>query len=182
MYGLYCAATSVIVAGLLLILRPFMMVYVSSEFTAAWKYSPFLLLGFMFQTLGTFVGTSYYVQKDVKGNLLSSSVGAGTNIMLNICLIPIIGVNGAAIATCISYFVVLAYRVVNTRKYIPINAFSFKYTKIYIVLLAMVGVVYIDGLVGYAALIGLFLLVLYFAFEYYSAPLQAIIMKLKVKK
>ena len=63
------------------------------------------------------MSTSYTVHKDSKGFLMSGLFGGVLNIILNFLLIPIIGVYGAALATCISYISVFVFRVFNTRKY-----------------------------------------------------------------
>ena len=78
---------------------------------------PFLIVGCVSITLGTFMSTSYTVHKDSKGFLMSGLFGGILNIILNFLLIPIIGVYGAALATCISYVSVFVFRVFNTRKY-----------------------------------------------------------------
>lgn len=103
------------------ILKPFMKIYVSSEYFIAWKYVPFLLFGSVFMTLGTFVSTSYNVYKDSKGFLFSGMFGAIMNIILNFILIPSLKVYGAAIATSVSYIIVCLYRIIDTRKYVKIK-------------------------------------------------------------
>lgn len=106
---------------LLAIMKPFLNIYVNQNYYEAWKYTPFLVIGFVFSTLGTFISTSYNVHKDSMGYLLSATFGAGFNIVLNFMLIPIIGIYGAAIATCVSYCMVFVFRLVHTRKYIKYN-------------------------------------------------------------
>ena len=98
-------------------IKPFLRIYVSKEYFIAWKYTPFLIVGCVYLTLGTFMSTSYTVHKDSKGFLMSGLFGGVLNIILNFLLIPIIGVYGAALATCISYISVFVFRVFNTRKY-----------------------------------------------------------------
>ena len=98
-------------------IKPFLKIYVSKEYFIAWKYTPFLIVGCVYLSLGTFMSTSYTVHKDSKGFLMSGLFGGVLNIILNFLLIPIIGVYGAALATCISYISVFVFRVFNTRKY-----------------------------------------------------------------
>lgn len=107
--------------GLLLITKPFLKIYLSVSYYEAWKYTPFLIIGCVYLTLGTFMATSYTVHKDSLGYLFSGSFGAVFNIVLNLILIPTIGVYGAALATCISYIAVFLFRLFNTRKYIKYN-------------------------------------------------------------
>ena len=91
---------------LLLILKPLMKVYVGRAFFLSWKYTPLLIIGTVFLTLGTFISNEYTAHKDSIGFLKSSTIGAMVNLILNIFLIPVIGVIGAALATCISYICV----------------------------------------------------------------------------
>lgn len=148
MFQFYFSSTALIAVGLLFIVKPFTQIYVAKEYTSAWVYSPFLIVGLMFQTLGTFVGTSYYVEKDMKGNLISSTIGAIINIFLNFILIPIIGVTGAAIATCVSYIIVMFYRLADTKKYLVIKTFTMQNIRLTVIVCTALVFVYIPGSVG----------------------------------
>lgn len=116
----------VMMAGvcMMAIIKPFLHVYVQKKFSSAWEYTPFLIIGSVFLTLASFMSTSYTVHKDSKGYLCSGTLGAVMNIVLNLMLIPTIGVYGAAFATCISYIAVFAFRVIHTRKYIHYHVFT----------------------------------------------------------
>lgn len=106
---------------IILILKPFFKVYVDSEYFVAWQYVPILIVGYIYLTLATFISTSYNVNKDSKGYLFSSIIGAIINIILNFILIPLYGVFGAAVATSVSYIAVFIYRIIDTSKYVKIN-------------------------------------------------------------
>ena len=107
--------------ALLTIIKPFLKLYVGINYYDAWKYTPFLIIGSAYLTLATFMATSYTVHKDSFGYLFSATFGAALNIALNFALIPVIGVYGAASATCVSYIAVFAFRMFHTRKYIKYN-------------------------------------------------------------
>jgi len=53
--------------------------------------------------------------------LVTTAIGAGVNIVLNLILIPFIGIQGAALATFIAYFGVFIIRAADTRQYIRIS-------------------------------------------------------------
>ncbi|MBQ3440956.1 polysaccharide biosynthesis C-terminal domain-containing protein [Candidatus Saccharibacteria bacterium] len=106
---------------LLVFIRQLYTVYVAPEYYSAWEYVPVLMIGHMFLTLSTFISTSYNVHKDSKGFLFSATIGAIVNLVLNAILIPLIGIQGAAIATTISYIAVFLYRLFDTRKYVRIH-------------------------------------------------------------
>lgn len=138
---------------LMVIIKPFLRVYVrQDDYYEAWKYTPYLLVGYFFLTMGTFLSTSYTVHKDSKGFLFSGLVGAIINITLNWLLIPLWGIHGAAFATCVSYIIVFLYRVIDTRKYLIINVFKFEYLFGYILLIATALTMAISYLWGYVVL------------------------------
>lgn len=135
--------------GLLLILKPLLSIYVGSEFFIAWEYTPVLIIGTVFLTLGTFISNEYTAHKDSLGFLKSSSIGAIANLILNFAFIPIIGIQGAAIATCISYITVYTYRIIDTRKYLKIKVLDLKKVICIILLLLSALFVYIDNNYSY---------------------------------
>jgi O-antigen/teichoic acid export membrane protein len=104
--------------ALLTVIKPFLKLYVGVNYYDAWHYIPFLIVGSAYLTMATFMATSYTVHKDSFGYLFSASFGAILNIILNFALIPLIGVYGAAFATCVSYIAVFLFRLIHTRKYI----------------------------------------------------------------
>lgn len=110
--------------GLLTFAKPFLSIYVSKEYYVAWKYMPFLTVGCVYLTMASFMATSYTVHKDSFGYLFSGMFGAIFNVVMNFMLIPLIGVYGAAIATCISYILVFVFRLFHTRKYIQYNIYN----------------------------------------------------------
>ncbi len=135
-------------SALMLILKPFMKIYVGNEYYEAWRYMPVLILGFVFSTLGSFFSTSYTVYKDSMGFLKSGTAGAFINVLLNFTLIPIWGVMGAAIATLASYFTVYCYRVKDTRKYVRYNVLQNKDIIGYAILFFQMLTLYIENFGG----------------------------------
>ena len=112
---------ALVTAFLLAFIEPITKIYVSSDYASAWQFSAWLLVGNYFLTLASFLGTSYSVHKDSVGYLLSAVVGAILNIAIMLPLVPIIGLYGSVVATCVSYFSVFTFRLVHTRKYVSIS-------------------------------------------------------------
>lgn len=142
--------------GILTFVKPFLNIYVSDEFFSAWKYTPFLIIGYVYLTLGSFMATSYTVHKDSFGYLFSGMFGAVFNIMLNFALIPLIGVYGAALATCISYFLVFIFRLSHTRKYIKYKIGNIEFIFGSIILILSSVVIYLNNNIGFIIQILLF--------------------------
>ena len=90
----------------------------ADEYSMAWQFIPTLTLASILSSLTTFMGSAYLVKKKSVMSFLTSMAGALINIGLNILMIPIMGAQGAAIATVISYLAVLIIRTVSAQKYI----------------------------------------------------------------
>lgn len=149
-YKGFVSVTLLTATGLMMVMKTFLKVYVTKDYYYAWEYTPFLMIGFVFMTLASFLATSYTVHKDSKGFLLSGLSGAILNVILNLIFIPIVGVNGAAFATCISYFTVFLYRAVDTKKYQIIKIISTKDVVGFFILLVCAFSIYIDNQCGQA--------------------------------
>ncbi|MBP3918791.1 MAG: polysaccharide biosynthesis C-terminal domain-containing protein [Clostridia bacterium] len=94
----------------------------TEEYYASWQYIPVLSVATIFSSLVTFMGSVYLVEKKSMMSFFTSMTGAVINIVLNLLLIPTkLGVNGAAIATFASYFIVFIIRAVNGQRYIRFN-------------------------------------------------------------
>lgn len=101
---------------LLLILRYFMRIYTSPSFYLAWELVPFLLLAAIYSNLSAFVGTIFLAAKRT-GVLFSTTIlGMIFNLVLNLALIPIFGVNGAGIGSSLGFFAVLLLRLVQCER------------------------------------------------------------------
>lgn len=92
-----------------------------ANYYPAWQYIPLLVMATAFSCLVTFLGSIYMVEKKSNMILLTTMIGAVINIVLNIILIPEFGVNGAAFATFVSYFLIFVIRAVHTQSMIRIH-------------------------------------------------------------
>lgn len=152
MFRRFLGAQEIITSLLLLFIRPIMSIYVSSSYYDAWKYTPYLLVGFFFLSASNFLATIYTVKKDSKGFLYSGTIGAILNLCLNWILIPIFGIHGAAFATCLSYCVVFLYRAKDTRKYMVIHVFKKEYIVGYLLIISMALSMALPLRIGYVIL------------------------------
>lgn len=154
------AVIFILSSGMIMIIKSFLSIYVSREYFSAWEYTPFLFIGFTFLTLASFLSSSYNVHKDSKGFLFSGMGGAIVNVILNLLLIPILGISGAAIATCISYIAVFIYRIIDTKKYVKINIFYKEFFIAVILLVIQAACLFINNVFGQCLLIIEFLAIL----------------------
>ncbi len=112
-------ASSVIVALSVVVIK----ILTTKAFYSAWEYIPLLAAAMIFNSFANFTGSVYVVEKRSKNSFLTAMLGAVLNIILNFALIPTLGVQGASIATFISYFAIFVIRALNVRKYIPFNLY-----------------------------------------------------------
>ena len=167
---------------LLLILKPLMKIYVGKAFFLAWEYTPALIIGTVFLTLGTFISNEYTAHKDSIGFLKSSTIGALIYFILNFLLIPIIGVMGAAIATCISYICVYIFRIFDTRKYLKYRVLDKEKVICISLLLLSSIVIYIDNYFCYLILLLILLIDLIISRKFWFKILNNIKRKIFKKK
>ena len=167
--------------GLITFMKPFLSIYVAKEYYAAWKYTPFLTVGCVYLTLATFMATSYTVHKDSFGYLFSGMFGAIFNIVMNLALIPLIGVYGAAIATCISYMLVFVFRLFHTRKYIRYNITNKEFIVGSVILILSACLMFVDNLFGFTLQCGLMLITIYLFSDVWF-PMLKKMLKLKGKQ
>lgn len=157
-------------------IKPFLKVYVTVEYYEAWKYTPFLITGCVYLTLGTFTATSYSVHKDSFGFLFSGMFGALFNVILNFILIPYIQVYGAAVATCVSYVLVFLFRLIHTRKYLEYDIHNKEFMFGTVALIMSAGSMFIDNGFGQIIQIIIFIAALVF-YVYIIKELLGIKMK-----
>ena len=93
-------------------------ILLADNYYDSWQYIPVLVLAMTYSALVTFMGSVYMVRKKSIYSFLTSAVGAVVNIVFNILLIPRWSAMGAAIATFISYFVVMIIRSIDTRRFV----------------------------------------------------------------
>lgn len=124
-----------IASGVILIIKPFMSIYVGESFYSAWRYVPFLLVGSVFLAYSYFFGAIYTAAKKNVAIAITTIIGAIFGIILNIFLIPRIGVFGAVITTVLSYFGIALYRAINSRIYF---SFEIKYKRVFVALFVVI--------------------------------------------
>ncbi|MCP9769386.1 hypothetical protein EGI22_15890 [Lacihabitans sp. LS3-19] len=83
---------------------------VSVNFYEAWKYTSILLLGVIFSSISSFIGSIFLSLKQTKSIFHSSFIGGLLSIIFSLILIPEYGLYGAALSLVIGFFVVMILR------------------------------------------------------------------------
>lgn len=117
-----CNKILILICSILMILiKVLAKLLFANNFFIAWKFVPFLLISIVFNTLSGTLGGIFAAVKDSKSMSQTAIFGAVINIILNIGLIKLFGAQGAAIATCISSFVIWITRLKLSRKHIVLK-------------------------------------------------------------
>ena len=133
-------------ALLLLIIKPFMQIYVSEDYYISWRYAALLICSSIVSGVAAFTVGIYAAAKKNINVMLTTLIGAIVNIILNLILIPYIGIMGATVATYISWAVIAFIRLNDIKKFFP---FKINHRNIILytllTLLQCVCVMFLDG-------------------------------------
>ena len=150
--------------------------FFGAKYLGASKALQILALGFMFHTFLGLNGLSLIVIGEPKLNLIGNSFAAILNIIFNVVLIPLYGLEGAAIATAVSYFVANVFRSFWLYRKAKIHPFSWNYVKPLVISFVFLGGLKALNLkvtnIWYAVSILLIFLAVYFLFVLFSKSID----------
>lgn len=108
-------------SALMLINIPLSRLLFAKEFYAAWQFVPPLLLSALFNYMSLSCENMCLALNRTR--LISSTalIGAGINTFLNLCMIPLLGSYGAAVATAIGFFCVWMMRYIWILRHIQLK-------------------------------------------------------------
>ncbi len=160
-FNIFQSFVYVLAAGLMLVIRPAILIFCEPEFEIAYQYTPFLILSVSFTCFSTFMGSVYVASRKSVRSMATAAIGAAINVVLNIVLIKTIGLHGAAIGAFVSFLVIFIIRAADTRKIVRMDMKLPKMLINSVLLLIMTAVIIFttDMVIYYAALAVLFLIV-----------------------
>ena len=120
-YSMYNCAMVMLCALIILLDIPLARILFADDFYEAWRYVPFLTIALVFGASAGYVEGIFVVVKDSRSCARTIAVGAATNVVLTLLLVPLMGAMGAAIATVGCYVVTWLLRMVTLRKYITLH-------------------------------------------------------------
>lgn len=126
-------------SGILLFLSVIFKFVVGRNFQGAILYVPMLLLSVIYSSFASFFGQYYVASKKTFKVFTTTVYGAVLNVILNLILVPAIGLMGAAIGSVVSYLLVWGLRVKDTRSIVqtrlPILNLCFNHAIIFLQML-----------------------------------------------
>lgn len=101
--------------------KEILLIMTSSKFSSGFKIIPIIILSTILLSENYLFGTILIGIKKTKISLILNIIGAVTNVVINILLIPIIGIYGAAISTLTSYLVMFSLFYFYLNKHMGMN-------------------------------------------------------------
>jgi len=102
------------------------MMLLNESYYSSWIYVPVLGIAMIFSAFSSFMGSVYFVEKRSVRSLVTASIGALLNVILNFIFIPIYGAMGAAVATAVSYVAVFLIRAYDSGRFLKFKLCVFK--------------------------------------------------------
>ena len=110
---LACCAVTVLIP-----LSKLLIVYcMDQSYMDSFQYVGLLYIGSLFSSFSGFYGIGYISAKDTKGAMETTILGAVINFLVNLFLIPLIGIWAACLSTVCGNLIVWIIRIKNTKKY-----------------------------------------------------------------
>lgn len=139
-YDAYNCLIMLSCSALIIMCRVIASILFKKDFFVAWQYTPCLMLAASFGALSGYIGSIFTSVKATKIIAVSTFIGAGINLILDILLIKPFGPMGAAIATLISYIVIWVVRLIQAKKYITLKVNLRRDLFVYFLILCQIGV------------------------------------------
>lgn len=114
---LLAGATSILIIAA----KPVILVFCEAAYAEAWKVVPLLLYSAVYNALSGFFGSNYIPMKKTINALKITVIGTIINIILNVILVPIWGLQGAALATCAGFLYMTVHKMLDTREFTPLD-------------------------------------------------------------
>ena len=125
-FNIYQALLFMAGSFIILLSQIIIRILVASEYQTAWMFVPFLIMAVIFQCFCNYMGSIFIAAKLTRISMITTIAGALINIVLNFALIPVMGQNGAALATFVSFFFIFFPRLflIKRRIELPFHLFS----------------------------------------------------------
>ncbi len=118
----------------------------AKEFFVAWELAPFLIVSTVFNCASGMLGPILSAIKDTGAMAKAAICGASVNVVLNVCLVYIMGPQGATIATVISSAVIYFMRKKAVDKVIQLKHDYGLLISVFLLVLESICVIYIGNI------------------------------------
>lgn len=139
-YQYYCFIGWFCVLGFSVFAKPAIAVLSTSEYQEAFKIVPFIVFSYYINGFAEFYSLGIHLHNKTMLDSTILGIGAGSNILLNLGLIPKYGIYGAALATVLSYIIINVLYFIIGKKYLDLGLRYFEPGKGGLLVLGLYGV------------------------------------------
>lgn len=107
---------------------------IKGNYSEAYYQMPLLMFAMLFSTLASYMGGIYVAHMKTKSVGVTTTITALVNLIISLSLVKLIGIYAVSLATLISYFLLMVYRMIDAKKFQPIH-YKVKKIIIYLVIL-----------------------------------------------
>ncbi len=104
-----CATVILLGLGISLFSKEFFQIFASEKYQDVYQYVPLSVLSLVISSASVLYGTLLCAQNRTKQNSYATMLGGITSVVLNLLLIPFIGLYGSCIASIVSFVTILVY-------------------------------------------------------------------------
>lgn len=112
-------------AGLIILVKPVSALLINydtfPEYSQAYLYTPLLIAAAIFVCLNHFEYGIYTATKHSRNAFYTVAASLCSNLILNAVFIPLIGIQGASLATCCSYIICFTLRMQDIQRFEPFS-------------------------------------------------------------
>ncbi|MBN1043575.1 hypothetical protein FDB52_09100 [Clostridium botulinum] len=105
-------------ACLLPLIKIYNITTISGDFTNSWEYIPIFIVGTLFNSLASFLGTIYTASMKTKDAFITTLIAGVTNLILSLLMIPFMSIWGVALSNTLSFIVLFLVRIKSVNKII----------------------------------------------------------------
>lgn len=147
-YIMFRNAMVVCTSVVIMFTKVFAKILFSKDFYDAWVFVPMLTLGVLYSSVNSYLGALFTASKKTKYIFYTTGLGSLINVVLNMLLIYLIGAQGAAIATLVSYLVVWVARTIRVQKIVDLKIDYKLETFIFLALLMQSGLIIFNSVIS----------------------------------
>jgi len=118
---LYSTVLFLVTIMFIMLIQPFMHIYVGKDFVGGWVYAPLLITAATFSSISGFFETLYAALKLSTNNMICTLIGAVLNIIINYIGIQRIGILGAVIGTTTAFLTLAVIKMVDIKRHMSIQ-------------------------------------------------------------
>lgn len=107
-----CGALGCLIAATPIIFK----ILISGDYEEAYYQMPILFIGILFSCIAAFLGGIYVAKKNITSVGVTTVCTASINLLIDILFIRRIGIYAGSISTLVAYFVLMLFRMIDTKK------------------------------------------------------------------